>query len=821
MLSLREKQSKQSGAVDSIAESVLAGKVHLLEAPTGFGKTRVALRAAFAVRAKTGKGVIVSTKNNALAKKMHAESFCVQEDPLVNPSLVVLELGRRNYIEPALAYRSIAGGALHGKITEDEFAAFVGDQLEQFPHLKQENILISDLMEHLLSMGVVVSEDELVYEISQASDEAELKKDFDEIFRYLGEGMIVVTNHYYLLLLASLGGFEGFGYPIIADEVHSIGEAAESVFKNSFSFFRLKYLAENLAGLVRSDGVLAGEAAKTAEELAAIAAVSYRSSVSIPEGVQNPEEMVSVVAKALKAEILGKIGMKKINGITTSANHTPESRKYAAQLKQEVIELMGIADKAFTVSASPTRNYISISYSSSRPMYDLQKHLWRKVDRGFAGLSGTLRTSPHKDKSENGWIFFYLGLFKNDIEATLKKYRANGANAGKDETGFIDGLMKQNLQYDAAIFEVIDPVFDRNKHWAYVADKSFVPPKFNEYAADNSGKDGKGFKKIFRKKEDLRKDYEAWYEEIASFVHANLISNSLVLALSNEDCAMIGILLQAKSKGRYEVLYSSENQSMHAIVRQHKANVEAGKLSVIVGNTQFYTGIDLPGAELHQTFIARLPFEPKSYNNANQNKALGKYSSASDITHKMILNFRQGFGRTIRSEEDYGIVYVLDGRINNSIYAKAIGFLHEVSVRHDLGYIQGKAGAFLCLEGNDDEANKSPYARWFAELVFGEDETFENSDLSRVEDRAYSLKLAGFASKADAIGKIRGSYGEKKDLSGAVLAAHIYLLYEKTAMVATPEIKSEFGDLEAFYPVFFKEKPYEGRNGLIGRLIAW
>lgn len=812
------KQKKQTALVESLADSLVLKKVHLAEAPTGFGKTRVALRAAFAVRKRIRKGVIITTANNALAKNMVLESFQVSEDPLVDATKVALSLGRRNYIDTALAHRSIISGSLEGKLSKEEFEEFITGQIEKFPYLKRNTILISDLIECLLKKGHVVSEDEMIYEVSQASSDAIDTKDIDDIFHLLGEGMVVVTNHHYLLMLSSIGRFESFGYPIVADEVHVIGDIAESVFQSSFSFFRFNYLANNLEALAKSDSSFNQKHLKVVETISKIANTARKAISTISLDSSTADAVVAALVKDMKREIIGNIGQKKLSALFATSGHSNELRKCTAHLKMEIIELLAIADKKFNMVASPTRNYLRLSYAAARPMYDLQRRFWTKVDCGFTGISGTLRISPHKDKHENGWIFFYLGLFKTDLAKLLHSFYSNPDNAGKDAEAFSRYIENSNKRWDEAVFEVVEPLFDRNKHWYFVADKGMIPPKLNEYSAGDEANPS-GMKRIARSSEAIQTDYEKWYSGITGFVHANLVSNALVLTMSNEDCVTMALLLRAEAKGRYEVLYANGNESMHSIVQQHKHNVSSGKMSVIVGNALFFTGIDLPGAELHQTFIARLPFEPKKFVNSARNKELGQYSSANDVVNKMILGFRQGFGRTIRSASDYGILYVLDGRINNNLYGRAVGFLDEVSVKHDLKYIQQNAKVFLSLEGNTGHGKDSTYGKWFAELIFGvaRSSTIDKEVLCEADEIAYQLRIRGFGQKKEAIELVKSNMSSNKeaDLVGALLASCFYLYYQDTSIVVASDIKADFGGMMDFYPIFLGKEKYQGENEVI------
>ena len=93
-----------------------------------------------------------------------------------------------------------------------------------------------------------------------------------------------------------------------------------------------------------------------------------------------------------------------------------------------------------------------------------------------------------------------------------------------------------------------------------------------------------------------------------------------------------------------------------------------------MGLETFWEGIDLKGEILKCVVIVRLPFRPPT----------DPYCSAADrycqLQHKngfqsfmlpdAAVRFKQGTGRLIRSEEDRGLVVVLDSRLEKKNYGR-------------------------------------------------------------------------------------------------------------------------------------------------------
>lgn len=83
----------------------------------------------------------------------------------------------------------------------------------------------------------------------------------------------------------------------------------------------------------------------------------------------------------------------------------------------------------------------------------------------------------------------------------------------------------------------------------------------------------------------------------------------------------------------------------------------------------FWEGIDIKGPALSNLIITHLPFDQVDAVNEYQ---ASKYETDKEKMQevylpKMLLKFKQGFGRLIRSSEDRGIFVCLDPRISRYI----------------------------------------------------------------------------------------------------------------------------------------------------------
>lgn len=95
--------------------------------------------------------------------------------------------------------------------------------------------------------------------------------------------------------------------------------------------------------------------------------------------------------------------------------------------------------------------------------------------------------------------------------------------------------------------------------------------------------------------------------------------------------------------------------------------------AVLLGARRFWQGLDLPGDQLQAVVIEKLPFEvPTELRRRRELRlkragidAFGRYTLG-----KMLLNLKQMVGRLIRSEEDRGVVVLVEGRTDKRYFRR-------------------------------------------------------------------------------------------------------------------------------------------------------
>ncbi|MCQ2569406.1 MAG: ATP-dependent DNA helicase, partial [Limosilactobacillus sp.] len=101
-----------------------------------------------------------------------------------------------------------------------------------------------------------------------------------------------------------------------------------------------------------------------------------------------------------------------------------------------------------------------------------------------------------------------------------------------------------------------------------------------------------------------------------------------------------------------------------------------GTDSVLLGAASFWEGIDLPEDQLQLLIVTRLPFDsPDDVLVKAQHEHLkrqGKSPFYQVDLPQMIMRMRQGIGRLLRTDRDYGTVVILDPRLITRRYGKSV-----------------------------------------------------------------------------------------------------------------------------------------------------
>jgi len=122
----------------------------------------------------------------------------------------------------------------------------------------------------------------------------------------------------------------------------------------------------------------------------------------------------------------------------------------------------------------------------------------------------------------------------------------------------------------------------------------------------------------------------------------------------------------------WPVLVQNESGSRDAILQQFRED----KHSVLCGTRSFWEGVDVPGEALSMVIIDKIPFAPPDDRllAARCDACVKKGGNAFyDIQlPEAVAALRQGAGRLIRTQDDCGVIAILDSRMYSRSYGRVV-----------------------------------------------------------------------------------------------------------------------------------------------------
>jgi ATP-dependent DNA helicase DinG len=129
----------------------------------------------------------------------------------------------------------------------------------------------------------------------------------------------------------------------------------------------------------------------------------------------------------------------------------------------------------------------------------------------------------------------------------------------------------------------------------------------------------------------------------------------------------------SKTSGQPSITVLSQLEHGRAAMLEHfRSNPRA----ILVGASSLWEGLDLPGDLLNAVVIDKIPFaqpdDPILTARLRASEAIGQSPFYAIQIPEASLALKQGTGRLIRTEVDWGVVSVLDTRLRSASYGKQL-----------------------------------------------------------------------------------------------------------------------------------------------------
>ena len=128
---------------------------------------------------------------------------------------------------------------------------------------------------------------------------------------------------------------------------------------------------------------------------------------------------------------------------------------------------------------------------------------------------------------------------------------------------------------------------------------------------------------------------------------------------------MVEVYEGLKDRVPYRVLMQNGSASQSDTIAEFKKDVN----SVLLGTGTYWEGISVEGIALSNLIVFKLPF-PVPEPIIDYKTSICQDGLMEVLVPEMIIKLKQGIGRLIRSEKDFGIVSIIDSRVGEKSKAK-------------------------------------------------------------------------------------------------------------------------------------------------------
>lgn len=190
----------------------------------------------------------------------------------------------------------------------------------------------------------------------------------------------------------------------------------------------------------------------------------------------------------------------------------------------------------------------------------------------------------------------------------------------------------------------------------FIAEPKVSPFNYDEHAMIYYTED------MPRPSHERKKFIERGIDEIVRLLE---ISEGKALILFTAKSDMEEVYEDLKNKVPYKILMQNQTASQSDTIAEFKKDVN----SVLLGTGTYWEGISVEGIALSNLIIFRLPF-PVPEPIIDYKTSICQDGLMEVLVPEMIIKLKQGIGRLIRNDKDFGLVSIIDSRVGQKSKAK-------------------------------------------------------------------------------------------------------------------------------------------------------
>ncbi len=639
LLSKFSVREGQLAMASHVINALNTGNVVQIEAGTGVGKSLAYLVPAIYFAVLNDTRVLISTAGISLQQQLIEKDIPMVLQALNAPITASIAKGINNYV----CYKKYIErqGAL--AIAQDSLAG------EVFDWISKTNT--GDIVEMSLSGA-----EKIIKEVTASHDHCSrhacphIEKCFLRKARErMEEAKIIVTNHNLFLMdrnIRSISNESGGAIPeyshVIVDEAHRLSEIGVSVFSNSMSKSTIERVFARIHGKSKKTRLttILRPSSGGNEERKQARNITARVRKLMDYILKSLNEYEDLVRKEIRTSI------KRVEDL-----HTKELLIADCIVKKPIAVLI----ESISISLDRLRALFRDVKKFSKDFADVSVHdqyLWERCVESVRTMHSFFKELGNPDEVENHVLFvreeeekiemhrMALDLSDTMYRILLEPIRTIVCTSATLSDSSVLHMWQRNLDpSQKKIIRVASPfLYDEQQLIAIPQD------------APNIKKDVQG--------------YTGFLSGMINAFASMLEGSTLVLFTSYN--MMLDCIQQLKAGGiekRFTLLIQSKKETRERLISRFKTETAC----ILFGVDTFWEGIDFPGDTLRMLIIARLPFKaPRGvYSRARHEhiraQMLDPFRSLS--VPEAVQKLKQGIGRLIRTEEDFGVIVIGDRRV--------------------------------------------------------------------------------------------------------------------------------------------------------------